>query len=93
MSTSLTFDFNPEKNAILKRDRGVSFEEVIATIEAGKILDIVAHPNIARYPRQRIYYIVMRNYVYLVPFVRTGSKIFLKTVIPSRKLTKHYLKR
>jgi hypothetical protein len=26
-----------------------------------------------------------------VPFVKDDDKIFLKTIIPSRKMTKHYL--
>ena len=93
MSVELIFDFNPEKNAILKKERDISFEEVIATIEAGEILDVVAHPNKKRYPRQKIYYLRLRDYVYLVPFVRDGQVIFLKTIIPSRKMTKYYLGR
>jgi hypothetical protein len=29
--------------------------------------------------------------VYLVPFVENDTDIFLKTIIPSRKMTKKYL--
>jgi hypothetical protein len=32
------------------------------------------------------------NYIYLVPFIETESDIFLKTIIPSRKATRKYLK-
>ena len=32
------------------------------------------------------------NYAYLVPFVEEESHFFLKTVIPSRKATRDYLK-
>jgi len=31
------------------------------------------------------------NYVYLIPFVEDEEKVFLKTIIPSRKATKYYL--
>jgi len=30
------------------------------------------------------------GYVYLAPFVESDTEIFLKTIIPSRKATKHY---
>jgi hypothetical protein len=31
------------------------------------------------------------GYVYVVPFVEDGEKVFLKTIIPSRKMTKKHL--
>lgn len=33
----------------------------------------------------------MNQYVYLIPFVETDAEIFLKTIIPSRKLKRQYL--
>ena len=39
-----------------------------------------------------MYIININNYCYLVPFVREKDKIFLKTIIPSRKATKKYIK-
>ena len=36
--------------------------------------------------------VVSDGYVYLVPFVEEGDHYFLKTVIPSRKATRDYLK-
>ena len=41
--------------------------------------------------RQRIFVIEIEAYTYLVPFVEEDSVIFLKTIIPSRKMTKRYL--
>jgi hypothetical protein len=35
--------------------------------------------------------VAIRGYAYLVPFVQDEEKIFLKTIIPSRKATKKYL--
>jgi len=32
------------------------------------------------------------GYVYLVPYVKERGRRFLKTIIPSRKATKEYLK-
>ena len=86
------FRWGSEKNDALKVERGVSFERIVVAIESGGLLDIVAHPNPAKYPNQRILVVACDNYVYLVPFVEEGEAFFLKTVIPSRKATRDYLK-
>ncbi len=83
--------WNNEKNEFLKRERGVTFEDVIYYIEHGNLLAIARHPNCDRYPDQKIYIINIENYAYLVPFVETDDTVFMKTIIPSRKATKKYL--
>lgn len=82
--------WNAEKNALLKAQRGVSFEDVTFHIMAGDILDTVDHPNQERYAGQKIHVIAIEGYVYLVPFVESEDKVFLKTIIPSRKATRTY---
>lgn len=86
------FDWNDEKNEFLQRTRGVSFEEVLFHIQNGDVLDVIKHPNPARYPSQNIIVLNMEGYVYLVPYTKEGGVRFLKTIIPSRKATKEYLK-
>jgi hypothetical protein len=85
------FDWNDEKNAFLKSARGVSFEEVVFHIQHGDVLDVIKHPNAARYPKQNIVVLNIEGYVYLVPYVKERGVRFLKTVIPSRKATKEYV--
>ncbi len=85
------FRWGPEKNDALKADRGISFEHIVVAIESGGLLDILAHPNQAKYPRQRVLVVACDNYAYLVPFVEEEGHYFLKTVIPSRKATRDYL--
>ena len=87
------FSWNSEKNQSLKRERGVSFEEAVFHIERGGLLDIMEHPNQERYSGQRIFVVNIGDYAYLVPFVESGTEVFLKTVIPSRKATDTYLRR
>jgi uncharacterized DUF497 family protein len=82
--------WNVEKNALLKAERGVSFEDVVFHIMAGDILDIVDHPNQERYPGQQIHVIAIEEYIYLVSFVESEEEFFLKTIIPNRKATKSY---
>jgi uncharacterized DUF497 family protein len=82
--------WNPEKNAQLQAERGVSFEDVVFHIMVGDILDTVDHPNQQRYPGQQIHVVAIEGYVYLVPFVESEEEVFLKTIIPSRKATQAY---
>jgi uncharacterized DUF497 family protein len=85
------FRWNLEKNDMLRSERGISFESIVVAVEAGGLLDILAHPNPAKYPKQRVLVVALDNYAYLVPFVEEADYFFLKTVIPSRKATKDYL--
>lgn len=86
------FNWNAEQNQQLIRERGVSFEDVVFFILQGDILDNVKHPNSEKYPGQRIFVISIDEYVHLVPYVESAEEIFLKTVIPSRKATREYLR-
>ena len=85
------FAWDDAKNAKLKADRGIGFEDVVFHIERGDLLDILEHPNPDRYAGQRIFVVQREDYVYLVPFVEDEHTVFLKTIIPSRKATKQYL--
>lgn len=80
-------NWDPEKNEILKRERGISFEEIAYLIESGKIIGIEENPGRTH---QRIYVLEIENYAVVVPFVENDTEIFLKTVFPSRKYTKRY---
>jgi uncharacterized DUF497 family protein len=85
------FRWNAEKNEALRSERGISFENIVVAIESGGMLDILAHPNQPKYPKQRVLVVSCDNYAYLVPFVEEEDNFFLKTVIPSRKATRDYL--
>ncbi|HQS84922.1 MAG TPA: toxin [Alphaproteobacteria bacterium] len=91
--THYNFTFSTDKNLKLIHERGISFEAVIAVIESGYLVDVIQHPNATKYPHQKVYIVVVNEYVYLVPFViEEEGTIFLKTIIPSRKAKKKYLK-
>ncbi len=87
------FDWNEEKNQKLKRERNISFEEIVNYLHEEKFLDKIDNPNKKKYPNQSIFIIEHENYVYLIPFVEDDKKVFLKTIIPSRNATKKYLRR
>ena len=85
------FAWDDAKNAKLRKERGIGFEDVVFHIERGDLLDILEHQNPDRYAGQRFFVVRREDYVYLVPFVEDEHTVFLKTIIPSRKATKEYL--
>ncbi len=87
-----TFNRDPIKNKKMSDERNISFDEVLYFIQFGNVIDIIEHPNKEKYPNQKMFAIDISDYVYLVPFVESETEIFLKTIIPSRKATKQYLK-
>jgi len=87
------FRWDNEKNEWLIKHRGVCFEQVVLLLEAQDVLDVLEHPNKKSYPGQKIAIVRIGNYAYLVPYVQDGDDIFLKTIIPSRKATREYLRK
>lgn len=85
------FDWPLEKNEELKARRKISFEDIVFSISQDGLLDILEHPNQKRYPGQRIFIVNVDDYAYIVPFWEDEKTVFLKTIIPSRKMTKKYL--
>lgn len=84
--------WDEEKAEILRRTRGVSFEELVDSIEHGGLLATVDHHNPTRHPRQPIYIVRIRDYAYMVPFQETENGIFLRTAYPNSDATRHYLR-
>lgn len=92
MHMAFSIRFNEEKNQLLGVTRGITFDEVIDSIQVGGLLADIAHPSKHR-PHQRVYVVKVKNYAYAVPYVIDMQKkeIFLKTIYPSRALTKKYI--
>lgn len=84
------FRWDNEKNELLKKNRGVSFEQVVILMEREDVLDTIEHPDQDKYPGQKIAIVRIDDYAYLVPYLQESEEIFLKTIIPSRKATNKY---
>jgi len=87
----MKYEWNPQKNDWLKRERNISFEQIVYHLLQGDVWKTAEHPNQKDYPGQKIYFVIIEDYIYLVPYVSEESYYFLKTIIPSRKATKIYL--
>jgi uncharacterized DUF497 family protein len=86
----MNYQWNEEKNVLLKTQRGIGFEDIVTAILEGAIVDIIQHPNKEKYPDQMIYIVEVLEYIYMIPYVRNDQEIFFKTIIPSRKMKKIY---
>lgn len=85
----MKYEWSPEKNEWLKKERNISYEEIIFHL-SGDVWKIAEHPDQKHSPGQKIYFVILDDYIYLVPYAISKECIFLKTIIPSRKATKLY---
>lgn len=88
---AVSFDWNPEKNELLRRTRGIGFEEIVAAVQGGFVLADLAD-NPAR-PNQRRLVVEIDGYAITVPYVTDGRTLFLKTLFPDRKAKRRYLRK
>lgn len=86
------FSWDTAKNEKLKRERNVSFEDLVFHIARGDLLAVLEHPNKEKHQKQKMFVVRINDYVYLAPFLESEDDVFLKTIIPSRKATRNYLK-
>ena len=73
------------KNERVKKTRGASFDEILKT----KLVYVGKHPA---KELQEVMLFEREGYIWVVPFVRMGDKVFLKTLYQSRKYTKLFKK-
>ena len=88
--SSKTIEWDEAKNALLKRLRGISFEEIVETLAKEGPLWIKEHPRPEKYPGQKLFALSIAGYVFIVPFEETDEKISFRTICPSRRATKAY---
>jgi len=87
----MVFDWDSDKNKWLKKERDISFEQIVVAVEAGDLLQVLAHPNQTRYAHQVVMLVKIDDYVYAVPTVVQKDVLFMKAAYPSRKYTAMYL--
>jgi len=76
------FKWSPKKNIKLQKQRGISFEMIVAILDTGKY-EVLVHPT---RPSQKIATLIFEDYPWDVPFIEQDDGIiFLKTAFPNRK--------
>ncbi len=79
------------KNQKLAAERGVRFEDIVAEIVSGRILDILEH-RVRK--TQKILVVELNGRIHAVPFLLdVDGNMILKTIYPSRKLQRLYGKK
>ena len=75
----MRYDWDPKKNERLKKERNISFEEVVFHLSQGDVWKIADHPDQENYPGQKIYLVSIEDYIYLVPHIIENE--YVKKVI------------
>lgn len=85
-----SFEWDEKKNAVLLRDRSVSFEDVLTEMAEGRLLNVMENVN---HPGQIIYVVRLNGYVQCVPAIEGLDSVRLITIYPSRKLNSEFMER
>ncbi len=85
--------FSEDKNKWLKQSRGIDFEKIIEEIKSGSPVKVIKHPNKKQYKNQKIYLVLIKNYIFSVPAVEEKKYVFFKTIYPSHKYTKIFFQK
>jgi len=90
----MRFVWDEDKNKILKQQRNISFEQIVLSIENKQVVDVIENPNKVKYKGQIYIMVNCDEYIYVVPayISDSGEECYLKTIYPSRKYTKIYLR-
>lgn len=87
MYTMKQFNWDNDKNDLLKKERNVCFEDVLECFENNNFYGVYENPS-SNFPNQEVFLVAINNYPCIVPFVETEEDIFLKTIIPDRRFKK-----
>jgi uncharacterized DUF497 family protein len=59
----MRYEWNPEKNGWLKKERNISFETIVFHLSRGAIWRLADHPDQEAYPGQKIYFVIVADYI------------------------------
>lgn len=82
----MEYDWNEDKDALLRERYGIGFSAVLEAISNGFMLEEIDHPKPERYPGQRMFLVAINNYVWAVPFVPGEGRVFSKDNVPKPKI-------
>ena len=89
------FTWSEDKNGLLKRYRGIAFEDIAIKILQRDIVGIEYNHNPLRYPGQHLLLVMVRGYLYSVPYYQIGDYTWhLVTAYPDgKRMTRYGLRR
>ncbi len=86
----MRYEWDPKRNEGLKIYIYIYLEKIIFHLSQSNIWKTSDHHYQKKYPGQKIYLVIVEDYIYLVPRIIGKEYIFLKTIIPKRRATKDY---
>lgn len=63
----MKYEWNSDKNEELKKERNISFEEIIYHLSRGNVWKTADHPDQIKYPGQKLYFVIIDAYLHRSP--------------------------
>ena len=83
--------WSEDKNHLLKRQRGIAFEDIAVQVMRRDVVDTIYNHNPARYPGQHLLLVMVRGYLYAVPRYRyADGSIHFIAIYPSGRPMRQY---
>lgn len=82
----MNFTWSDDKNYLIRRSRMIAFEDIAIAIGRGDLIDTVYDHNPERYPGQHLYLVMVKEYLYTVPFYQIDDEtVRFVTAFPDGK--------
>ena len=87
----MNFTWSDDKNYLIRRQRMVAFEDIAIEIDQNNVVATIRDHNPERYPVQHLLLVMMREYLYAVPFYQIDDNtVRLVTAYPDGERMRDY---
>ena len=64
----MNFTWSDDKNYLIRRQRMIAFEDIAIAVDRNNVIETIPNHNPERYPGQHLFLVMVREYLYTVPF-------------------------
>ena len=64
----MIFLWSDDKNYLIRRQRMIAFEDIAIEVDRNNVIATIHDHNPERYPGQHLFLVMVREYLYAVPF-------------------------
>ncbi len=87
----MIFTWSDDKNYLIRRQRMIAFEDIVIEIDRNNLIATIHNHNPERYPGQHLFLVMVREYLYVVPFYQIDDDtVRFVTVYPDGGRMRQY---
>ena len=88
----MIFVWSDDKNYLIRRQRMIAFEDIAIEVNRNNVIDTVYNHNPERYPGQHLFLVMVRGYLYTVPYYQIDDDtVRLVTAYPDGDRMRQYV--